>query len=72
MEILSQKAERIQAKKDVEIIKEIEERVKKEIKINLGGGAPANTANGGNSANNLSTRPSQLGQREVLHKQSYS
>jgi hypothetical protein len=71
MEILSQKAERIQAKKDVEIIKEIEERVKKEIKINLGG-TPANTANGGNSVNNISTRPSQLGQREVLHKQSYS
>jgi hypothetical protein len=68
MEILSQKAERIQAKKDVEIIKEIEERVKKEIKINLGG----TPANGGNSVNNISTRPSQLGQREVLHKQSYS
>ena len=32
MELLSQKAERQQAKKDVEIIKEIEERVKKEVR----------------------------------------
>ncbi len=35
MEILSEKAERLQAKKEVEIFKEIEERVKKEIKSNL-------------------------------------
>jgi hypothetical protein len=33
MEILSQKAERLQAKKELEIIKEIEDRVKKELKI---------------------------------------
>jgi hypothetical protein len=35
MEILNEKAERLQAKKEVEIFKEIEERVKKEIKCNL-------------------------------------
>jgi hypothetical protein len=35
IEILNQKAERIQAKKEVEIIREIEDRVKKEIKISL-------------------------------------
>lgn len=35
MEILNEKAERMQAKKEVEIFKEIEERVKKEIKSNL-------------------------------------
>lgn len=32
MEILNEKAERLQAKKDLEIMKEIEERVKKEIR----------------------------------------
>ena len=37
MEILNQKAERQQAKRDIEFIKEIEERVKKEMK-NLTGG----------------------------------
>lgn len=35
MEILSEKAERMQAKKEVEIFKEIEERVRKEIKNNF-------------------------------------
>lgn len=32
MEILNEKAERLQAKKEVEIMKEIEEKVRKEIK----------------------------------------
>lgn len=35
MEILNEKAERMQAKKEVEILKEIEERVRKEIKATL-------------------------------------
>ena len=35
MEILNEKAERMQAKKEFEIFKEIEERVKKEIKTSL-------------------------------------
>ena len=35
MEILSEKAERMQAKKELEIMKEIEERVKKDIKVSL-------------------------------------
>jgi hypothetical protein len=35
MEILSEKAERMQAKKEVEILKEIEECVRKEIKASL-------------------------------------
>jgi chromosome segregation ATPase len=35
MEILSEKAERLQAKKDLEFMKEIEERVKKELKISV-------------------------------------
>jgi hypothetical protein len=35
MEILNEKAERIQAKKEVEIFKEIEDRVRKEVKNNL-------------------------------------
>jgi hypothetical protein len=35
MEILGEKAERMQAKKEVEILKEIEERVRKEIKATL-------------------------------------
>lgn len=34
MEILNQKAERIQVKKEVEIIKQIEEKIRKEIKTN--------------------------------------
>lgn len=41
MEILNEKAERLQAKKDVEIFKEIEERVRKELKINLSASLPA-------------------------------
>lgn len=32
MEILNEKAERLQAKKEVEIMKEIEEKVRKEVK----------------------------------------
>lgn len=32
MEILNEKAERLQAKKEIEIMKEIEEKVKKELK----------------------------------------
>jgi hypothetical protein len=35
MEILNEKAERMQAKKEVEIFKEIEDRVRKELKNNL-------------------------------------
>lgn len=35
IEILNEKAERLQAKKEVEILKEIEERVKKELRVSI-------------------------------------
>ena len=47
MELLSQKAERQQAKKDIELIKEIEERVRKEIRTSSSG--LNNSSNGMNS-----------------------
>lgn len=38
IEILNEKAERLHAKKEVEIMKEIEERVKKELRISVKNG----------------------------------
>lgn len=57
MEILNEKAERLQAKKEVEIMKEIEEKVRKEVKsIN----APATTfSNGQQSAASITQPPKQ-------------
>lgn len=40
IEILNEKAERLQAKKEIEIIKEIEERVKKELRGNSSTNTP--------------------------------
>ena len=49
MELLSQKAERQQAKKDVELIKEIEERVKKEVRASCHGLSASPSSSGINS-----------------------
>jgi hypothetical protein len=40
IEILNEKAERLQAKKEVEIMKEIEERVKKELRVSIHTSSP--------------------------------
>ena len=52
MEILNEKAERMQAKKEVEIMREIEEKVKKEIK-SINSPAPS-FSNGQQSAASIS------------------
>ena len=49
MELLSQKAERQQAQKDVELIKEIEERVKKEVRASCQGLSASPSSSGLNS-----------------------
>jgi RNA binding exosome subunit len=45
MEILNEKAERLQAKKDMDFMKEIEERVKKELKFSISGSGQRQSIN---------------------------
>jgi hypothetical protein len=56
MEILSEKAERLQVKKEVEMMREIEDRVRKEIKNTLAPSLPlaqGGTQSAGNTVNNI-------------------
>jgi len=59
MEILNEKAERVQAKKEVEMMKEIEDRVRKEVKNTLN---PSSPTNGAHSAKN--NNPNVYSQRQ--------
>ena len=61
LEILNEKAERLQAKKEVEMMKEIEDRVRKEVKNTLN---PSLPTNGTQSAKN--NNPNIYNQRQSL------